>query len=191
METVSSRCEIIGRPATACITLGRPDFIRVPLPAARITTAIGVSVISWVRYGRVGYVTQKLPQRAESHQVTNCSRILRRRRAKHVGAGLKTRPYRSASPNTSVPSASRAETRWAKPAPHGVCIPDGRANVRSQTPISASQISTSRSCITFLAGPEAGNPFERSACSLRTCPSNGAVELRLRARGGKACIFAS
>jgi len=27
-----------------------PDFIRVPLPAARITTAIGVSVISGNRF---------------------------------------------------------------------------------------------------------------------------------------------
>ncbi len=38
---VSSNHEIIGRPAMSCITLGLSDFMRVPLPAAKITIARG------------------------------------------------------------------------------------------------------------------------------------------------------
>ncbi len=34
-----SRCAIIGRPATGCITFGIPDFIRVPLQTARTMAA--------------------------------------------------------------------------------------------------------------------------------------------------------
>ena len=34
----ASTCSIIGCPATRCSTLGRADFMRVPLPAARMTT---------------------------------------------------------------------------------------------------------------------------------------------------------
>jgi hypothetical protein len=30
----------MGRPASGCSTLASPDFIRVPLPAARTTTAM-------------------------------------------------------------------------------------------------------------------------------------------------------
>ena len=37
--SASSRCAIIGRPAIGCITLGTADFIRVPLPAARMMAA--------------------------------------------------------------------------------------------------------------------------------------------------------
>src|SRR3546814_19909494 len=32
-------CQSIGLPAMGCSTLGRSDFMRVPFPAARITTA--------------------------------------------------------------------------------------------------------------------------------------------------------
>src|ERR1700746_2691214 len=38
-RSASNRCAIIGRPAIGCATLGRADFIRVPLPAARIMAA--------------------------------------------------------------------------------------------------------------------------------------------------------
>src|SRR5919204_6321707 len=35
---VARTCSMSGSPATRCRTFGRADFIRVPLPAARITT---------------------------------------------------------------------------------------------------------------------------------------------------------
>ena len=35
----SNKCAIIGRPAIGCMTLGIADFIRVPLPAARMMAA--------------------------------------------------------------------------------------------------------------------------------------------------------
>ena len=38
-RSASSRCAIIGRPAIGCMTLGIADFIRVPLPAARMMAA--------------------------------------------------------------------------------------------------------------------------------------------------------
>ena len=38
-RSASSTCAIIGRPATWCRTLGSADFIRVPLPAARMMAA--------------------------------------------------------------------------------------------------------------------------------------------------------
>ena len=38
-STLASKCSSIGRPAIGCSTLCRSDFIRVPLPAARITAA--------------------------------------------------------------------------------------------------------------------------------------------------------
>ena len=36
----------IGRPATSCITLGIADFIRVPLPAARMIAARAICMVS-------------------------------------------------------------------------------------------------------------------------------------------------
>ena len=41
-----STCSIMERPASRCSTFGRGDFIRVPLPAARITTVTGELMIS-------------------------------------------------------------------------------------------------------------------------------------------------
>ena len=38
-RSAASRCAIIGRPAIGCITLGIVDFMRVPLPAARMMAA--------------------------------------------------------------------------------------------------------------------------------------------------------
>src|SRR3546814_16591875 len=37
--TEASTCQSIGLPATGCSTLGRSDFMRLPFPAARTTTA--------------------------------------------------------------------------------------------------------------------------------------------------------
>src|SRR5882724_1696961 len=37
--SAASRCAIIGCPAIGCMTLGMADFIRVPLPAARMMAA--------------------------------------------------------------------------------------------------------------------------------------------------------
>src|SRR3972149_7651233 len=37
VAAVASTCAIIGSPATWCNTLGCADFMRVPLPAARMT----------------------------------------------------------------------------------------------------------------------------------------------------------
>ena len=39
--TTASTWSIIARPASRCSTLGRGDFIRVPLPAASTTTVTG------------------------------------------------------------------------------------------------------------------------------------------------------
>ena len=36
----------MGRPHTSCSTLGRSDFMRVPRPAARMTTASGGRFLS-------------------------------------------------------------------------------------------------------------------------------------------------
>ena len=44
--SVSSRCAIIGRPASGCRTFGKADFIRVPRPAERMTAAVFVLVMS-------------------------------------------------------------------------------------------------------------------------------------------------
>src|SRR5687767_10408365 len=51
-ERLSSTYSIIGRPATGTSTLGRSDFIRVPLPAAKTTATTGwpTKLVSpWVR----------------------------------------------------------------------------------------------------------------------------------------------
>ena len=41
VSTLAKRCPSIGRPAIGCSTLCRSDFIRVPLPAARMMAATG------------------------------------------------------------------------------------------------------------------------------------------------------
>ena len=43
--TLSIRWSSIGRPAIGCSTLCRSDFIRVPLPAARMIAAIGLVML--------------------------------------------------------------------------------------------------------------------------------------------------
>ena len=54
--TLSSRCSSIGRPAIGCSTLCRSDFIRVPLPAARMIAAMAV-----VSSSPIALATKALP----------------------------------------------------------------------------------------------------------------------------------
>src|SRR5687768_2917292 len=41
----SSTCARMGRPASGCSTLGRSDFMRLPWPAARMTTERGCAEV--------------------------------------------------------------------------------------------------------------------------------------------------
>ena len=48
LSAASMTYESMGRPHTWCNTLGRSDFMRVPRPAARMTTARGGRLVSGV-----------------------------------------------------------------------------------------------------------------------------------------------
>ncbi len=42
---VAMTCPTMGRPPMACMTLGKLDRMRVPMPAARTTAAVGVDEV--------------------------------------------------------------------------------------------------------------------------------------------------
>src|SRR6188508_2864260 len=61
-----------GRPASGCRTLGKSEFIRLPWPAARITTLRG---ISWIHSGPNAWI---VPERAPRAAAPRCSVPARR-----------------------------------------------------------------------------------------------------------------
>ena len=72
--SAANRCAIIGRPATGCMTLGIADFIRVPLPAARMMAAKSDWLIDCDPNQTTAPVTVAQPRRVYNTQiVANCS----------------------------------------------------------------------------------------------------------------------
>ena len=127
-----------------------------PLPAARMTTAIGVSVISGIWFVSVHADHPQLWRgkchtglnRTKSRIVPDCYGFIRRP------------PYQRPAHH----HPSRARTRWANPLPQGV-VSSSRTGTRpAASPTCDNQTSTVKSCSRFRSGL---NPAMRLKVSLQ------------------------
>src|SRR6185369_17044266 len=86
-RAVSRTWPSIGLPATGCSTLGRRDFMRVPWPAARMTTWRGAGMALFCPATRLRVMRGALQRLHELVARCRLDQLLLREPAVHLGLG--------------------------------------------------------------------------------------------------------